>query len=591
MDRAPRPEYPRPQLVRPRWRSLNGPWQLAFDASDRGLRDGWERGRPFEQRIQVPFPIGAPLSGVVAPEPPPRIWYRRELDVRAEELGPRTRVYVGACDFDTRVFVNGRDVGRHRGGYTPVVCEAGHALRAGANEIVLRVEDRDTWTQPRGKQAAGAFRTPVDYDPVVGVWQSVWLEPLPEVSIDEVWTRWSAASGELAVHVAFSEPWSGEVEVALFDGASELARERGGGLGRPEARVPLRLSGPRLWSPSDPHLHSLEVTLLVAGGEADRVTSPCGVRELGRDGGRVLLNGAPLYLRGVLDQGYFPGGWYAAASDADLRRDVELVRSLGFNCARKHQKLEDPRWLHWADRLGLLVWSEMPSGRDFSTALVSDLAREWTEAVRRDRGHACIVAWVPFNESWGAWNQARRPEERAFVEGVAGLTRALDPTRLIVANDGWEYAAGDLWTLHLYEGESEGVRERLAALLADPHAAVLPQGHLLGERVGALPDADVSGLPVLLTECGGIGFAPGEAPATGEPAFAYGELPKTEAELESRIRAAAEVVTSCSQLAGFVWTQLCDVQQEINGLVSFERRPKLPVERLAAIFSRIGASG
>jgi beta-galactosidase/beta-glucuronidase len=520
---------------------------------------------------------------------PPVVWYRRTVTLEAGDLGPRARLHVGACDFETQAFVNGREVGRHRGGYTPIACEAAHALRVGENEIVLRVEDRDTWSQPRGKQEAGAFRSPVDYDTVTGVWQTVWLEPLPELSIDEVWTRWSAGSGELAVHVGLSCLYDVEVEVVLRAGDEEVARERGRTIGRPESRVPLRIPAPRLWSPDDPHLYALEVTVRDGDREVDRVESYCGLREVSAEGRVLLLNGSPLYVRGVLDQGYFTGGWYAAARDADLRRDVELTRALGFSCARKHQKLEDPRWLHWADRLGLLVWSEMPSGRDFSTPLVTDLAREWMDAVRRDRGHPCVMAWVPFNESWGVWQQAQRPEERALVEGMVGMTRALDPTRPVVGNDGWEYAAGDLWTLHLYPGETEEVSAKLKALMADPGAPVLPADHMLGERLGALPGTDVSSLPVLLTECGGIGYQPPDAPAPEHPVFGYGELPKSEAELEASIRAAARAVDECRELSGFVWTQLTDIQQEVNGLLYFDRRPKLSLETLREIFTGIGA--
>jgi Glycosyl hydrolases family 2, sugar binding domain/Glycosyl hydrolases family 2, TIM barrel domain/Glycosyl hydrolases family 2 len=587
-ESIPRPEYPRPQLVRARWRNLNGPWEFALDPGDRGLREGWEHGRRFGGRVVVPYPPGSALSRATVPDPPPPLWYRRTVRLPAEDLAPRQRLHIGACDFATTVFVNGREIGRHRGGYTPIACEVGHALHAGENEVVLRVEDPDTWTQPRGKQATSGLRTPIDYDAVIGVWQTVWLEPLPEVSIDEVWTRWSAATGELAVHAAFSSTWHGDVEVVLRDGADEIARAHGGAGARGEARVVLRIPAPRLWSPRDPHLYRLDVGLSAAGLAGDRVESYCGLRDLAVADRRLLLNGAPLYVRGVLDQGYFPGGWYAAAADADLRRDVELVRALGFNCARKHQKIEDPRWLYWADRLGLLVWAEMPSGRDFTTTLAEDLTHQWCAALRRDRAHPCVMAWVPCNESWGVWQQARRPEERALVEGLTGLTRALDPSRFVVGNDGWEYAAGDLWTLHLYEGEGVDIGSRLARLLADPHSPILPAAHVLGERVGALPGTDVSRLPVLLSECGGVGYTPPDAPAADRVPFAYGALPASADELEARIRRVTSAVDGCRELSGFVWTQLTDVQQEINGLLTFDRRPKLPPSRLREIFAGVG---
>jgi beta-galactosidase/beta-glucuronidase len=586
-ESIPRPEYPRPHLVRPRWRNLNGPWEIELDRADCGLRQGWEGGRRFAGRIMVPYPVGSALSGATVPEPPPVIWYRRTFELSADDFGRRVRLHIGACDFEAAVFINGQEVGRHRGGYTPMTCEVGHVLRSGENEVVLRVEDPDTWTQPRGKQATSGFRTPVDYDAVIGIWQTVWLEPLPEVSIDEVWTRWSAVTGELAVHIGFSRNWHGDTQVALRDGSAVVAHTRASALDRPEARLVLHVPSPRVWSPHDPHLYPLEVALYDGGREVDRVESYCGLRQFAVEERRLLLNDAPLYVRGVLDQGYFPGGWYAAATDADLRRDVELTRALGFNCARKHQKIEDPRWLYWADRFGLLVWEEMPSGRDFTASLVADLVREWTAALRRDRSHPCVMTWVPFNESWGVWNQAQRVEERALVEAMVGLTRALDPTRLVIGNDGWEHSAGDLWTLHLYDGEGDDLTARLTRLLTDPHSAVLNSAHVLGERRGALPGTDVSRLPVLLSECGGIGFADLNAPRPAREAFAYGDLPRSPDELESRIRAVVSAVGDCRELSGFVWTQLTDVQQEINGVLTFERHPKLPLARLREIFTSV----
>jgi hypothetical protein len=301
-----------------------------------------------------------------------------------------------------------------------------------------------------------------------------------------------------------------------------------------------------------------------------------------------LLNGAPFYFRGVLDQGYFPGGWYTAACDADLRRDVALVRAMGFNMVRKHQKAEDPRFLYWADRLGLLVWAELPSGRDFTTHLVTTLVETWTALLRRDRGHACVVGWVPMNESWGVWQQAVRPEQRALVETLSALARSLDPTRPVLGNDGWEWSTGDLRGIHSYAGTGETLVAHLAAIRSDPAAEVLGATELLGPKRGVLEGADPSDRPVVLSECGGIGYVGGSAAPLERELFVYGSLPATPEALEARLRDLAAGIASVPGLAGFVWTQLTDVQQERNGLLDFERRPKLPLETLRAIFGGIG---
>lgn len=595
MDALPRSEYPRPALRRPRWLCLNGPWELEIDDAGAGLAAGWHAGRAFSRRIVVPYPIEAELSGIGDRSPHPVLWYRRHFALPQGFDAERVVLRIGACDRAARVFVNGREAGAHRGGYAPIAADVAHLLRPGENEVVIRAEDRATWALPRGKQIAGAGGTGIDYDGVTGIWQSVWLEPLPELSIESAWTRYAVGSRELAVHVEFGAAcdaalFGGDVEAVLLDGAREVARGTSPGLDRPEARIALAVPDPHLWSPDDPHLYRLVVKLVRGGRVLDEAESDVGLRELSWQGGALLLNGAPLYLRGLLDQGYFPGGWYAAATDADLRRDVELVKAMGFNMVRKHQKAEDPRFLAWADRLGLLVWAEMPSGRDFTTALVAALAGEWAELVRRDRSHACVVGWVPMNESWGVWQQATRPEQRALVEALTALTRALDPTRPVVGNDGWEWSAGDLRGIHSYAETGESLVRHVQEILADPNAEVLRSTELLGPKRGVLPGADPSGCPVVLTECGGIGYVAPDAAATERPLFVYGKLPAAPAELEARLRDLAAGISKTPGLSGFVWTQLTDVQQERNGLLDFERRPKLPLETLREIFGRIGAS-
>ena len=443
------------------------------------------------------------------------------------------------------------------------------------------MEDSLSWTQPRGKQA-GTARWPIDYDGVTGIWQSVWLEPLTAVSIESTAYSYHVAEQTLSFKAFLSAQVDGDVSVELLDGDRVIASDTVQTAGRAEIRTTLFIEDPILWSPEQPHLHEVRLTLLNrATGERDEAMSYAGLREVSVTDGQLCLNGDPLYLRGVLDQGYFPEGWYTATTDEALRRDVELTLAMGFNCARKHQKAEDPRYLYWADKLGLMVWSEMPSGRVFSTELVESLTREWMELIKRDRAHPSIIAWVPFNESWGVWHQSERPEQRAFVDAVTSLTKVLDDSRVVVGNDGWEYSSGDLWTLHLYNEDSD-VSSRLAALIEDPHSSVTSEfgGR---DRVGALPDADVSGLPILLTECGGIGMG-----SFGEQDFSYGNLAETSEALEVRMRKIMTDIRSLKALQGFVWTQLTDVQQEINGLLYFDRQPKLPIAVLHDIFSKGG---
>ena len=558
-----------------------------MDPRDEGLRAGWfESVLPDAVQITVPYPVESEASGINEPEPANVVWYQRDFEV-PDGWQSRVVLRIGACDHWARVYINGLEVGQHRGGYAPFAFDIEHALIPGTNRVTVRVQDSMSWTQPRGKQA-GTTRWPIDYDSVTGIWQTVWLEPLPRVSIESTAFAFSHASGELTYSAFFSGQVDGELLVNLSRGGQPVATATTGVDLRSEARVEFRLPDGVLWSPDSPALYDVELKLVnKAADEVDEARSYVALREVSVEEGELRLNGQKLYLRGVLDQGYYPGGWYTARTDDEFRADVELTLAMGFNCARKHQKAEDPRYLYWADKLGLMVWSEMPSGRVFSTELVESLTSEWIDLVKRDRGHPCVVAWVPFNESWGVWHQAERPQQRRFVDAIAALTKALDASRLVVGNDGWEYSSGDLWTLHLYaeeDAENDGISRRLGEIIRDPGRSVT---HEYGGRVrmGALPDADITGLPILLTECGGVGFG-----RYSDEDFSYGELPKTEQALEAHIRQIADWIHAAEQLQGFVWTQLTDVQQEINGLAYFDRHPKLPTATLREIFRHIGSS-
>ncbi|MAP04853.1 MAG: hypothetical protein CME48_07770 [Halieaceae bacterium] len=370
---TPRAEYPRPILVRDQWQSLNGSWLFRSDPDNRGLTDAWFDGSWTDgQTITVPFSMESAVSGIAAAEGAAVVWYQREVII-PETWNRRVVLRIGASDFLTRVFVNGQEVGQHRGGYASFGFDIQHALMPGRNRITIRVEDSLSWSQPRGKQA-GTTRWPIDYDGVTGIWQSVWLEPLTAVSIESTAYSYHVAEQTLSFKAFLSAQVDGEVSVEVLDGDHVIASDTFQTAGRAEIRTTLFIEDPILWSPAQPHLYEVRLTLLNrATGERDEARSYAGMREVSVIDGQLCLNGDPLYLRGVLDHGYFPEGWYTATTDEALRRDVELTLAMGFNCARKHQKAEDPRYLYWADKLGLMVWAEMPSGRVFSTELVESL--------------------------------------------------------------------------------------------------------------------------------------------------------------------------------------------------------------------------
>ena len=552
--------------------NLNGLWQFAFDDADRGARDGWHTAHELPLRITVPFCCEAPLSGISERAVHRVVWYRREVDVPIDFLHNRLLLHIGACDFATRVWVNGRFAGAHRGGYTPIACEIQHFARPGTNEIVIRAEDHPVWSQPRGKQIVGERPELIDYDRVTGIWQSVWIEPVPDVYIEDVWSTYDLDTQRLSIHTQTSGDVRGQLSVTLALNGVPLTH------GRAAGRVDLIVPNPQLWSVQQPTLYDVTVTLHVDDQETDRVATYAGLREFRCDGRSVFLNREPFYFRGVLDQGYFPDGWYTAPTDAELRHDIELMQAMGFNGARKHQKAEDPRWLYWADRLGFVVWSEMGSGREFSAAQVDDFTREWMEVVRRDRMHPSIMAWVPLNESWGIDRVAHSRRQQEWVRALFHLTHALDGTRPVLANDGWEYLVGDIWGVHLYVPDGPFLAEMLAHILSEPTRELIPG------RCAALPGVAVGDVPVMLTEFGGVAFRDPKRPTDAESTWGYDTATDAH-EFEHRLRALVAAVRSQPQFSGFVWTQLTDVQQEANGLLYFDRTPKLPLEIYRSIFA------
>ncbi|HEU4534324.1 MAG TPA: glycoside hydrolase family 2 TIM barrel-domain containing protein [Polyangiaceae bacterium] len=454
--------YPRPQLRRDSWISLNGPWDFALDPEGRW---GLPGEVAWDGSIEVPFAPEVARSGVGDAGLYRACWYRRRLELPPLAPDERLFLHFGAVDYEASVWLDGALVAQHEGGYTPFEVDLSDYLaRPGPHELVVRAEDDPAdLAKPRGKQDWQLEPHSIWYPRTTGIWQTVWLERVPRKRIASLrWTpnldRW-----EIGLEARVEPPWEAGLRLAV------TLRGRGLVLARDEYSVVagevhrrIAMSDPGiddfrnelLWSPETPTLIEAELELLDAQGRRlDAVSSYTALRAFAAEGDRFVLNGRPYPLRLVLDQGYWPGTGVTAPDDAALRRDVELTRAMGFNGARKHQKIEDPRYLYWADRVGLLVWEEMPSAYRFTRRSVERLTRQWLEVVRRDASHPCIVAWVPFNESWGVPNRPGNAPERDYVRSLYYLTRTLDPTRLVVGNDGWESVATDVIGIHDYEGD------------------------------------------------------------------------------------------------------------------------------------------
>ena len=599
---APRPEYPRPQFRRADWSNLNGEWGFAFDDTDVGLANGWHRataedlrsdGAPFGRRIVVPYAYQAPLSGIGDTSFHDVVWYARSFEAPPTKDEDRLFLHFGAVDYRATVWVNGDQVVRHEGGHTPFSADITHALVRESNVVVVRAEDpSQEVTIPRGKQYWREESEGIFYTRTTGIWQTVWLEPVNRRRVDSLRLTpdVDAASVDVEVIVGGFEPGL-ILRLAVTLEGEEVLDDRIGAytpvverrlplIGRGEApETPHLADWPRaaLWSPESPNLYDLRLELLDGEGTIlDAVESYFGMRKIEARDGKVYLNNEPYYQRLVLDQGYFPGGLLTAPSDEDLRRDVELAKELGFNGARKHQKVEDPRWLYWADTLGLLVWGEMANAYEYSPDYVRRITSEWQEAVRRDYNHPCLVAWVPMNESWGVPRLATDPSQVEHLLTLYHLTRSLDRTRLVVSNDGWEHALTDLCTVHDY-GDAESLGRNHAtvesSLASEPAGRpIYARGH--GHR----------GEPILITEFGGIAFG-GDARGWGYRTVA------DEEEFLERYEALILALLESDTVWGFGYTQLTDIEQEINGLLTYDRRPKVDPARVREITARETRTG
>ncbi|MCD0444953.1 hypothetical protein LO763_15145 [Glycomyces sp. A-F 0318] len=598
--RASRQEVarPRPQLLRESFLDLSGQWGFAHDDGDRGLAERWSDGRALPRTITVPFPPESSASGVGATGFHPVVWYRRELtaaDLAAVGHGPGRRllVHFGAVDYRARVWLDGRAVGEHEGGHTPFTLDLTDDLHGEPDRphvLVVRAEDdpRDV-AQPRGKQDWREAPHSIWYHRTTGIWQPVWLESVPDLHVRSLLWTCDLTRGTATAEVELSRRADAAVRVRIAHEGAVVGEAEVRATGT-RASVTVPLAGQDngqeyerlLWRPGSPVLLDAWVGVEAEGRTEDVVASYLGLRSVRVDDGQFLLNDRPVVLRSVLSQGYWPESHLAAPSEHALRREAELIAELGFNAVRVHQKVEDPRFLYHADRLGLLVWGEMAATYAFSRDSVARTAAEWTEAVRRDASHPSIVTWVPLNESWGVQHLATRADQRAFAEALYHLTKALDPTRPVVSNDGWELGTSDLWTLHDYESDGGVLAARYDVPVEELRAYLNGTGPV-GRRVRLAGTSD-RGEPVMLTEFGGVKWSKGPE---AEDAWGYSEAGSAE-DFERRVGDILRAVQRGSighggrrhGLAGWCWTQLTDTLQEANGLLTEDREPKLPIEQL-----------
>jgi beta-galactosidase/beta-glucuronidase len=572
--------YPRPQLVRDGWINLVGEWEFAIDADAR-----WRRPAEvtWNARIRVPFAPETARSGVARTDYFHACWYRRRVELPRRAAGERLMLHFGAVDYRADIWADGQWCGEHEGGYTPFAVDLTDRIEGSSVEIAVRAQDDPTdLGKPRGKQDWQAEPHSIWYPRTTGIWQTVWLEVVPAVSIADVRWRSSLERWELSLSATVEGqlPPGTELRVRLT-GADRLLAEDSYQIFSGEVNRSIALSDPGiddsrnelLWSPEKPTLLQATLQLNASDGRVlDEVQSYTALRSISISQDRILLNGRPYPLRMVLDQGYWPETGMTPPGDASLRTDVELAKAMGFNGVRKHQKIEDPRYLYWADHLGLLVWEEMPSAYRFTQQSIERVTRQWMDAMKRDYSHPCVMAWVPFNESWGVPNLPENAAERDWVRSLYHLTKTIDPTRPVIGNDGWESVATDIIGIHDYDDVPEQIAARYSS---NDNRPKLFRHARPGGRSLVLGDAPHAEHPVILSEFGGVAFARDRDKTWG---YCRCNTADELAVLYSRLLA---VVRSRDMLAGFCYTQFADTYQEANGLLYADRTPKFPLEQIA----------
>ncbi len=584
-SQAEGPNYPRPQMRRESWICLNGPWRFAFDSlSQYRLPEEVN----WTHTIRVPFCPESELSGIGDTSFHAVVWYERDVPL-ATQPGKRTLLHFSAVDYTSRVWINGHYVGEHEGGFTPFCFDITDYLESGSSNvrIALRAEDDPhDLAKPRGKQDWKLEAHSIWYPRTTGIWQTVWIEQVPETYIARVlWTphleRWEI--GCEAFLEGGCEDGDCELRVTLSANGQVLVRDSYRVIAH-EVHRRIALSDPGiddsrnelLWSPEKPTLIDAEIELIQNGRVIDAVRSYTALRSLTTRRDRVILNGRPYYLRMVLDQGYWQDGLMTAPDPQAHRRDIELIKAMGFNGARKHQKIEDPNYLYWADVLGLLVWVEMPSAYRFTHDGVERIMREWIEVIDRDRNHPSVVVWVPFNESWGVPDLPEKEAHRHCVQALYYLTHTLDPSRPVVGNDGWESTTTDIIGIHDYDNHPTRIFQRYQTSI--PLSDLLTQRQPAGRAI-TLEDYPHEGQPIMLTEFGGIALVREQTTARRAWGYAFSH---TESEFLRKYSALLSVVNRIEVFAGFCYTQLTDTFQEANGLLFADRTPKVPLEEIRA---------
>lgn len=584
-------DYPRPQFVRDNWENLNGTWDFGFDDQNCGEKEKWYEKFPGTQTIQVPFTYETKLSGIQDEGRHDNIWYRRTVQVDGSRL--ETSGYIlhfEGSDFITKLWVNGQYAGSHRGGYARFSFDITDLVKDGENELVVKVEDSFDIQQPRGKQRWISENFGCWYVQTTGIWKTVWSEYVSKTNLDYVkmTPNMEDFSLELEFDVNALESELGSdlmIETEIFcDGMFVNKMLTAVVSHHTETKISVFVKNERTfewgikpWTPETPDLYDITFRLIRGTEVLDSIGSYFAMREIRIDGPNILLNGRPLYQRLILDQGYWKDSHLTPPSEEALIEDIDKIHALGYNGLRKHQKIEDERFLYWCDVKGMLVWSEAAAAYQYSDYAVAEFTKEWLEIVKQNYNHPSIITWTPFNESWGISRVETKRFEQHFTESIYHLTKSMDKYRPVIVNDGWEHTVSDIITLHDYEEVGEILQKRYTEykdelltteIYHSNHKSAMANGY------------QYKGQPIIISEYGGIAFN------NDDSGWGYGNKVNTKEEFIRRFDDITTAVKEIPYVCGFCYTQVSDVQQEINGLMDIERNFKIEPEVIKEINER-----
>lgn len=580
--KIPRSEYPRPHFTRGDWLNLNGEWNFAFDHENIGETEKWYETESLEQNITVPFTYETKASGIGEEKFCPNIWYQRKVTVPEEYKDKKIILHFQAADYITKLWVNGKFVGRHQGGQVAFSFNISDYIGDDQDlNIVVKNEDSFSCHQPRGKQRWLNENFGCWYVQTTGIWQTVWLEFLNEVNLDSVKitpdidTESVEFSYEFADDIDLSSNLKLKTEITFNDlpiKSFDMNIERS------KHTATVNIASDHFhwkvmhWSPGHPNLYDVVFTLYKDDQTVDKVESYFGMRKISIENGNILLNNTPIYQRLLLDQGYWQNSHLTPPSEEAIIEDIDKTMEMGYNGVRKHMKVEDQRYLYWADKKGLLVWSEMAATYEFSDEAVQNFTDEWMKVVEQHYNHPSVIIWTPFNESWGVKNIYTDVKQQQFTEAIYHLTKAFDSMRPVIVNDGWEHTISDIITLHDYVEFGEEFTERYK----DKDTVVNNKIAFNKGKHAMAQGYEYRGQPILISEYGGIAFS-------SEEGWGYGNQVKNEEEFLKRFESITQAIKDLDYNCGFCYTQITDVQQEVNGLLTEDRQPKVDLKKIREI--------